>query len=61
MFTDGACSNNGRDDSKAGFGVYFGEDDPRNVSEKIPDDAPQTNNYAELSAIVRAIELTKSP
>ena len=33
VYTDGACSNNGKPYARAGYGVYFGKDDPRNVSE----------------------------
>ena len=29
VFTDGACSNNGKPNAKAGLGVYFGENDQR--------------------------------
>ena len=32
IYTDGACSNNGKVYARAGIGVYFGENDPRNVS-----------------------------
>ena len=52
VYTDGACSNNGRANAKAGLGIYFGEGDPRNSSERII--GKQTNNTAELTAILRA-------
>ena len=52
VYTDGACSNNGRPNAKAGLGIYFGPDDPRNSSERII--GKQTNNTAELTAILRA-------
>ena len=52
VYTDGACSNNGRPNAKAGLGIYFGPDDPRNSSERII--GKQTNNIAELTAILRA-------
>ena len=50
VYTDGACSNNGKKNAKAGIGIYFGHDDPRNVSQRI--DGKQTNNTAELGAIL---------
>ena len=50
FYTDGACSKNGYHDAIAGIGIYFGEGDPRNVSQRI--DGKQTNNTAELSAIL---------
>ena len=32
VYTDGACSNNGLKNAKAGIGIYFSENDSRNVS-----------------------------
>ena len=55
VYTDGACSNNGQKGAMAGLGVYFGENDYRNCYERI--DGKQTNNTAELKAIIRAVEL----
>lgn len=54
VFTDGACSNNGKDGALAGIGVWWGEIDPRNMSERCP--GAQTNNRAELIAIIRLLE-----
>ena len=50
VYTDGACSNNGRDNALAGIGVFFGINDNRNISKKI--EGKQTNNTAEVSAII---------
>jgi ribonuclease HI len=50
VYTDGACSNNGKKNAVAGIGIYFGERDSRNVSQRI--DGKQTNNTAELGAIL---------
>ena len=55
VFTDGACSNNGKPDAKAGIGVYFGENDKRNTSKKIT--GKQTNNTAELSAVIEVFHV----
>ncbi|KAF7303056.1 Ribonuclease H [Mycena kentingensis (nom. inval.)] len=52
--TDGACPGNGKTGSVAGVGVWFGENDARNISERLP--GAQTNNCAELTAILRALE-----
>lgn len=58
VYTDGACSNNGRNGAQCGIGVYFGEVDPRNASEPIVGpDGKRTNNIAELSAIIRAYSI----
>ena len=32
VYTDGACINNGKPNARAGIGVYFGENDSRNIS-----------------------------
>ena len=50
VYTDGACSNNGKENAKAGIGVYFQDNDSRNVSKRIT--GKQTNNRAELLAII---------
>ncbi len=57
VFTDGACSNNGKANAKAGLGVYFSENDPRNVSKKIT--GKQSNNTAELSAVIEVFSILK--
>lgn len=57
VFTDGACSNNGKKNAKAGFGVYFGKNDPRNTSKRVI--GKQTNNVAELSAIIEVFTILK--
>jgi len=50
VYTDGACSNNGKPTAVAGYGIYFGPNDSRNVSRRI--EGKQTNNVAELTAII---------
>ena len=57
VFTDGACSNNGKQNAKAGIGVFFEENDPRNVSRRV--DGKQTNNTAELTAIVVVFDILR--
>lgn len=48
VWTDGACAGNGQIGSKAGVGVYFGPQDPRNVSRPL-DGERQTNQRAEMT------------
>lgn len=55
VYTDGGCSNNGTGNAIAGIGIYFGIDDPRNVSKQIK--GKQTNNAAELSAIIETYSI----
>ena len=50
VYTDGACSNNGKINAKAGSGIFFGENDIRNMSKRV--EGKQTNNVAELTAII---------
>ena len=50
IYTDGACSNNGKNNAVAGIGIFFGINDERNISKRIG--GKQTNNTAELSAII---------
>lgn len=54
VYTDGACI--GTEPRRvAGYGVYWGKDDPRNISASLLG-MPQTNQRAELAAIVHALE-----
>ena len=55
VYTDGSSLANGKQGSRAGLGVYFGDNDPRNISERLQGE-PQTNQRAELQAMFRAME-----
>ena len=57
IYTDGGCIHNGKKNAKAGVGVFFAEGDPRNVSKPL--EGKQSNNAAELEAIIQAIKLAK--
>jgi len=58
IYTDGACKNNGSQKARAGIGIHFSE----NNKISIPDISErliykkQTNNAAELMAILKALE-----
>lgn len=57
VYTDGACQGNHlRKGAIGGVGVWFGKNDPRNLSERLAGDV-QTNNRAELTALIKAIEI----
>lgn len=56
VYTDGACTKNGFRGASAGIGVYFGEGDQRNISRRVEGDK-QTNNVAELTAILEALNV----
>ncbi|KAF8283128.1 ribonuclease H1 [Trypanosoma cruzi cruzi] len=53
VYVDGACRANGKGKlSRGGYGGYYGANDTRNFSLPIPVDEPQTNNRAELYAVI---------
>ncbi|KAI4184939.1 MAG: hypothetical protein L6R41_004431 [Letrouitia leprolyta] len=56
IHTDGSALRNGGTNAFAGVGVYFGPGDTRNISETLPGPR-QTNQRAELTAILRALEI----
>lgn len=58
IFTDGSCANNGTKDAVGGIGIYFEDEKYESISKKITGE--QTNNRAELSAILEAIKIVKT-
>ncbi|WPH04322.1 hypothetical protein R9X50_00721100 [Acrodontium crateriforme] len=56
IYTDGSSLGNGQEGAVAGVGVYFGPNDPRNISEGLSG-TKQTNQRAELMAIIRALQV----
>lgn len=58
VYIDGACSNNGKSNALAGIGIFFGIDDIRNISKKI--EGKQTNNTAELNAIIETYSIIEN-
>lgn len=58
VYTDGACINNGSKEAKASIGIYFSKDNPKNISRELIGNN-LTNNIAELTAIIEAINLIK--
>lgn len=56
VYCDGSCIHNGKPNAKAGIGIYFGDNDPRNVSEAING---HSNNVAELTAMIRVYDYVK--
>jgi len=57
VFTDGACSSNGRKDAKAGFAAWFPDHPEWSNSGRVPEDQSQTNQRAELSGIHLAVSI----
>jgi len=58
VYSDGCCFANGRSKARAGYGVYWDENHPWNISERLQGD--QTNQRAELTAAIRAMEVALS-
>ncbi|GAG32603.1 unnamed protein product, partial [marine sediment metagenome] len=57
VYTDGACAQNGTNDACAGVGIYFDIGDTRNKAIKI--EGKQTNNVAELSALIYVYDIIR--
>lgn len=55
VYTDGACSANGKSGARAGLGVYWADGHPLNISEPVSGRA--TNNCGEIQAATRAIKV----
>ena len=58
VYTDGSCLGNGAANGRAGAGVWWGDGDSNNVSERLW--GVQTNNRAELWAAIRAIQIAQT-
>ena len=57
VYTDGSSLYNGRIGARACAGVYFGADDKRNQSARIPTHERQSNQRAELLAVLLALRV----
>ena len=58
LYTDGSTDHNGSATSTGGCGVYFGDDDPRNMGVAYEGPLPPTNQRCELWAIRLALQAT---
>ena len=57
LYADGSCHNNGKPDAKAGWGIVFHrEGEHKHASTKGLVPGAQTNNRAELSAVINGID-----
>ena len=55
IYIDGACSNNGTPNARAGFGVKWGP--TQHLSGRLEGGDPETSNRAELRAAIVALSL----
>jgi len=61
VYTDGACSNNGYQNARSAYGIYFPEKNKikiSNISQQIESNE-HSNNIAELTAIFEALKIIK--
>lgn len=59
VFTDGACTNNGKVGAKASYACWFPEHKEFSKSGRVPENQPQTNQRGELMAIHEAIKIVE--
>lgn len=56
VYVDGACRGNGKGaEARAGYGGFYGDGDRRNFSHPLSPLEAQTNNRAELRAVIHAL------
>jgi len=60
VFTDGACSRNGKTGAIGSYAFWFPEYPKLSKAEKIPDGQPHTNNRGELLAILESVKCVSS-
>jgi len=58
VYIDGSCIHNGKPNAKAGYAVYFGEEDARNEYNRVI--GKQSNNTGELTAFIRSLEILQN-
>jgi ribonuclease HI len=57
VYCDGGCRGNGTKEARAAIGLWFGENDQRNLSQRVPDTHRQTNQVSELYAAITTLRL----
>lgn len=62
IFTDGACTDNGKKSARGGYGVHFYSSPDRSldIAESLLASEPQTNNRGELRAIQAALDFVET-
>lgn len=56
VFTDGACSKNGKKNARASYAFWFPDHPSLSKADIVPLNDPQTNNRGELMAIQKALD-----
>ena len=57
VYTDGSCMNNGKENARAGAGIWISEENPQNRAIRIPG-PNQSNQVGEIAAVIAALEST---
>jgi len=57
VFVDGSVFNNGKKNAYGGIGIYFSDNDSRNISKKLEKNKKISNNIAEIIACIEAIKI----
>ena len=60
VYTDGACSKNGKSGAKASWAFYFPDHKDKSNAGRVPETDNQTNQRAELMAITEAVKASES-
>lgn len=60
VYTDGACSKNGKSGAKASWAFYFPDHKDKSNAGRVPETDIQTNQRAELMAITEAVKASES-
>lgn len=55
VFTDGACTSNGRRGARGGYAVVWPNHPALTTARALPPTEPQTNNRAEIAAVLHAL------
>jgi len=56
VFTDGACTRNGKDGACASYAYWLPEHPSLSKADRVPNGHPQTNNRGELLAILESVK-----
>jgi ribonuclease HI len=56
VFTDGACSSNGKAEARASYAFWIPDHKELSRADRVPDSEPQTNNRGELMGIYEAVK-----
>jgi ribonuclease HI len=58
IYMDDSCTKNGETTAKAGFGMWFNQDNSRNTGLPVANTYNQSNNAAKILAINHALSIT---